>query len=137
MGICILHKGDCSESDRFGRDVTNGPSEWYYRAVRWATPPTSVEYDHPVELNALQAFAVSSMESEFYLKKNYYSWRDALDHLRSRAELVFKVGTFTVVLPLVRNLKRQMEVIQSISTIKSPLVAFLQIGTLRMPDSVI
>ena len=38
-------------------------------------PYTSVEYDHPVELNALQAFAVSSMESEFYLKKNYYSWR--------------------------------------------------------------
>ena len=52
-GICILHKGDCSESDRFGRDVTNGPSEWYYVDAEYGktTPYTSVEYDHPVELN--------------------------------------------------------------------------------------
>ena len=66
-----------SESGGFGRSVTKGPSEWYYvDAEHGKTAPyTSVEYDHPVELNSLQSFAVSSMESEFYLKNNYFNWR--------------------------------------------------------------
>ena len=55
----------------------------------------------------------------------------------NRAELAFKVGTYTVVLLMALNLKQQQTTIQFIFITKLRLVAFPLIGTLRMVDLLI